>query len=147
MLSEEEIFKILNKILEGDKDCLEIEKRLKDKEEIEHWEKEVRAIEGIINLYFKEKARADKLEKDYSKLLTEKDEEEAKVKELEEQVEYDKTHIFTPQTIKLNFIPKQMVIDKMKENKQILAKTNDGNLRERLYIENGIMKELLEGEK
>lgn len=70
MLSEEEIFKILNKILEGDKDCLEIEKRLKDKEEIEHWEKEVRAIEGIINLYFKEKARADKLEKDYSKLLT-----------------------------------------------------------------------------
>ena len=51
------------------------------------------------------------------------------------------------QIIRENYIPKQVVIDKMKENKQILAKTNDGNLRERLYIENGIMKELLEGEK
>ena len=47
----------------------------------------------------------------------------------------------------LDSIPKQVVIDKMKENKQILDKTNDGNLRERLYIENGIMKELLEGER
>ena len=45
------------------------------------------------------------------------------------------------------FIPTQVVIDKIKENKQILDKTNDGNLRERLYIENGIMKELLEGER
>lgn len=45
------------------------------------------------------------------------------------------------------FIPKQVVIYKIKENKQILDKTNDGNLRERLYIENGIMKELLEGER
>lgn len=47
----------------------------------------------------------------------------------------------------LDSIPKQVVMDKIKENKQILDKTNDGNLRERLYIENGIMKELLEGEK
>ena len=45
------------------------------------------------------------------------------------------------------FIPTQVVIDKIKENKQILDKTNDGNLRERLYIENGIMKELLKGER
>ena len=51
------------------------------------------------------------------------------------------------QIIYENYIPKQVVIDKIKENKQILDKTNDGNLRERLYIENGIMKELLEGEK
>ena len=80
-------------------------------------------------------------------ILAERGQKDKRIQELEEQVEYDKTHIFTPQTIKLNFIPKQMVIDKMKENKQILAKTNDGNLRERLYIENGIMKELLEGEK
>lgn len=47
----------------------------------------------------------------------------------------------------LDSIPKQIVIDKMKENKQILDKTNDGNLRERLYIENGIMKELLKRER
>lgn len=31
------------------------------------------------------------------------------------QVEYDKTHIFTPQTIKLNYIPIQKVKDKIEE--------------------------------
>ena len=42
-----------------------------------------------------------------------------KVKELEEQVEYDKTHIYTPMTIQLNFIPKQKIKDKIEElNKQ-----------------------------
>lgn len=51
------------------------------------------------------------------------------------------------QIIRENYIPKQVVIDKIKENKQILDKTNDGNLRERLYIENGIMKELLREDK
>lgn len=38
-----------------------------------------------------------------------------KVKRLEEQVEYDKTHIYTPMTIQLNFIPKQKIIDKVEE--------------------------------
>ena len=98
----------------------------------------------MIDYYENEIARQKQINEEHQKINGELRE---KVKKLEEQVEYDKTHIFTPQTIKLNFIPKQMVIDKMKENKQILAKTNDGNLRERLYIENGIMKELLEGEK
>lgn len=46
-----------------------------------------------------------------------------------------------------NYIPKQVIIDKIKENIEILNKTNDGNLRERLYLENGIMKELLGGER
>lgn len=35
------------------------------------------------------------------------------IQELEEQVEYDKTHIFTPQTINLNYILKQEIRDKM----------------------------------
>ena len=65
-----------------------------------------------------------------------------KVKELEEN---NKTQIMSPYYVKENYIPKQVVIDKIEENKQILDKTNDGNLRERLYIENGIMKELLGG--
>lgn len=34
---------------------------------------------------------------------------------LQEQVEYDKTHILTPQTIKLNYIPKQVIKDKIEE--------------------------------
>ena len=65
-----------------------------------------------------------------------------RVKELEEN---NKTQIMSPYYVKENYIPKQVVIDKIEENKQILDKTNDGNLRERLYIENGIMKELLGG--
>lgn len=41
-----------------------------------------------------------------------------KLKELEEQVEYDKTHIYTPLTIQLNFIPKQKIKDKIEELKR-----------------------------
>ena len=114
VVTEEDI-KILKKIVKGNKECLAIDLRNNNKDDIEHWEKEINAIENIVNAYYREKARADKLEKDYSKLLTEKDEEEAKVKELEEQVEYDKTHIFTPLTIQLNYIPKQKVKDKIEE--------------------------------
>lgn len=47
----------------------------------------------------------------------------------------------------LDSIPKQVVIDKMKENKQILDETNNGDIRERLYIENDILQELLGGGK
>ena len=77
-----------------------------------------------------------------------------RIKELEEEVKMlDEAYTGTIKESKKwfdiahNSIPTQVVIDKIKENKQILDKTNDGNLRERLYIENGIMKELLEGEK
>lgn len=51
------------------------------------------------------------------------------------------------QIIRENYIPKQVVIDKMKENKQILDETNNGDIRERLYIENDILQELLGGGK
>ena len=37
------------------------------------------------------------------------------LRKLEEQVEYDKTHIITPQTIELNYIPKKTIKDKIKE--------------------------------
>lgn len=75
-MEKEEIFKILNNMLKGINDCLEIDKKMKNEEDVKHWEKETNAIEGIINLYLKEKARADKLEKDYSKLLSKMDKEE-----------------------------------------------------------------------
>lgn len=39
---------------------------------------------------------------------------------LEEQVEYDKTHIYTPQTIELNFISKSKIKDKIEELKKNL---------------------------
>lgn len=65
----------------------------------------------------------------------------------EELKKYNKTVSDRMVEYKKNSIPKQVVMDKIKENKQILDKTNDGNLRERLYIENGIMKELLQEEE
>ncbi len=69
-----------------------------------------------------------------------------KIKEVEG-VNKEEVAKMTAERLQKDYILKQVVIDKMKENKQILAKTNDGNLRERLYIENGIMKELLERKK
>ena len=87
-------------------------------------------------------------------ILAEREQKDKQIQELEEQVKMlDEAYTGTIKESKKwfdiahNSIPTQVVIDKIKENKQILDKTNDGNLRERLYIENGIMKELLEGEK
>ena len=45
---------------------------------------------------------------DYKRVLKENN-------RLEEQVEYDKTHIYTPQTIELNFISKSKIEDKIKK--------------------------------
>ncbi len=48
---------------------------------------------------------------DYKRVLKENN-------RLEEQVEYDKTHIYTPQTIKLNFISKSKIKDKIEQLKE-----------------------------
>ena len=52
----------------------------------------------------------ERILKDYKRVLKENN-------RLEEQVEYDKTHIYTPQTIELNFISKSKVKDKIEELK------------------------------
>lgn len=87
-------------------------------------------------------------------ILAEREQDKARTQELEEQVKtLDEAYTGTIKESKKwydiahNSIPKQVVMDKIKENKQILDKTNNGNLRERLYIENGIMKELLQEEE
>lgn len=51
--------------------------------------------------------------------LSEREADQKRIKELEEQVEYDITHIITPKTIELNYIPKQKVKDKIEELKKI----------------------------
>lgn len=68
------------------------------------------------------------------------------------QVEYDKTHIYTPQTIKLNYIPIQKIKDKIKEEKMPL--TIVGGIRNKKILGYGIslgrmqvLQELLEWEK
>ena len=64
----------------------------------------INAIEHLINDYTRQK----QINEEHQKINGELRE---KVKELEEQVEYDKTHIYTPLTIQLNFIPKQKIKD------------------------------------
>lgn len=50
---------------------------------------------------------------------------------LEEQVEYDKTHIYTPQTIELNFISKSKIKDKIEGLNSRIEKYRE-------YVEQGI---------
>lgn len=49
------------------------------------------------------------------KVIEDRLKDREKIKVLEEQIEYDKTHIFTPATIKLNYISKQTVKDKIEK--------------------------------
>lgn len=69
---------------------------------------------------------------------------------LEEQVEYDKTHIYTPQTIELNFILKSKIEDKIEELKKKVEELTDdkgywggSDLLEQIKV----LQELLEKEQ
>lgn len=65
------------------------------------------------------------------------------------QVEYDKTHICTPQTIKLNYIPIQKVKDKIRHYQELqdnyIKKYDETN--EGLQAMINVLQELLEGKK
>lgn len=66
------------------------------------------------------------------------------------QVEYDKTHICTPQIIKLNYIPVQKVKDKIEEYKNMLKTCNKAKDIDRIKAINeriSELQELLEGRK
>ena len=73
-MNDIEIFKILEDIIKGDEDCIKTIScglnNQKNDEDVEHYKREIEAITNIVNLYKKEKARADKLEKEYSQMLT-----------------------------------------------------------------------------
>lgn len=98
--SIEEDIKVLEGIIKGDEDCINaIYSQMKVKndndEDIQYYKKEIQSIKNIVDNYLKEKARADKLEKEYSKMLTKIDEYE------------------------VNYIPVSLVeetIEKLKEN-------------------------------
>ena len=128
----EDSIMLLEEIINGDKECLEIDIRNNNYEDIEHWKREIKAVENVVNAYYREKARADKLENDYSKLLTETDEKDKRIQELEKELE--------------NNIPKQAVIDKMEElNKEI---KNSDEIDAIFKIkQQQVLQELLEGEK
>lgn len=82
--SIKETIKILKEIIKGNEDCInaiysQMKVKNDDDEDIQHFKKEIKSIKNIVNNYLKEKARADKLEKDYSKALTRIDELETEV--------------------------------------------------------------------
>lgn len=86
---------------------------------------------------------AEHILSDYKKL--QKENELAK-----KQVEYDKTHICTPQIIKLNYIPVQEVKDKIEEYKNMLKTCNKVKDIDRIKAINERileLEELLEGRK
>lgn len=79
--SIEEDIKVLEGIIKGDEDCINaIYSQMKVKndndEDIQYYKKEIQSIKNIVDNYLKEKAIADKLEKEYSKMLTKIDEYE-----------------------------------------------------------------------
>lgn len=79
--SIEEDMKILEGIIKADEDCINAiysQMKVKDDndEDIQYYKKEIQSIKNIVNNYLKEKARADELEKEYSAMLTESDEDE-----------------------------------------------------------------------
>ena len=83
--SIKEDMKILEGIIKGDEDCINaIYSQMKVKndndEDIQYYKKEIQSIKNIVDNYLKEKARADKLEKEYSAMLTESDENECDYK-------------------------------------------------------------------
>lgn len=99
--SIKEDMKILKEIIKGDEDCINaIYSQMKVKndndEDIQYFKKEIQSIKNIVNNYLKEKARADKLEKEYSKMLTKIDEYEVNyipVSLVEEMIEEYKNEI------------------------------------------------------
>lgn len=79
----------------------------------------------------------------YKRVLKEKN-------RLEEQVEYDKTHIYTPQTIELNFISKSKIEDKIEKlNSESYAEKLEDMMNTKNYtiteLVQYVLQELLDG--
>ena len=131
--SIKEDMKILEGIIKGDEDCINaIYSQMKVKndndEDIQYYKKEIQSIKNIVDNYLKEKARADKLEKEYSAMLTELDENECDYKRvLKENEELKETYksekkmknkyvkLYQDLLLKENVIPIQKIKDKIEE--------------------------------
>ncbi len=131
--SIKEDMKILKGIIKGDEDCINaIYSQMKVKndndEDIQYYKKEIQSIKNIVDNYLKEKARADKLEKEYSAMLTELDENECDYKRvLKENEELKETYksekkmknkyvkLYQDLLLKENVIPIQKIKDKIEE--------------------------------
>ena len=89
---------------------------------------------------------------EYIKLLKENEKKDELIEKLQKenelakkQVEYDKTHIYTPQTIKLNYIPVQKIKGKIEDLKMSGGsdgKDNTENTARELVIE--VLQDILD---
>ena len=104
-----------------------IEKLQKENEELRaKWDKDTHILQNKLDY-----ANADRID-----LAQQNKELRKENNRLEEQVEYDKTHIYTPQTIELNFISKSKIEDKIEEEKLPLVIV--GGRRNKRTLEYGI---------
>ena len=105
--SIKEDMKILEGIIKGDEDCInaiynQMKVKTDNDEDIQYYKKEIQSIKNIVDNYLKEKARADKLEKEYSTMLTESDENECDYKRvLKENEELKDTNCLVKRYFKL----------------------------------------------
>lgn len=121
--SIKEDIKILEGIIKGDEDCINaIYSQMKVKndndEDIQYFKKEIQSIKNIVNNYLKEKARADKLEKEYSIMLSQLDEREINYKRVlkeNEELKADNYELNNRINDLLDNIPIQKVKDKIEE--------------------------------
>ena len=159
--SIEEDMKILEGIIKGDEDCINaIYSQMKVKndndEDIQYYKKEIQSIKNIVDNYLKEKARADKLEKEYSAMLTESDENECDYKRvLKENEELNEKILDNAGTYQLGFKDGEesyikKVKDKIEEYKNMLKTCNKVKDIDRIKAINERileLEELLEGRK
>ena len=133
------------------KDLIQEYKTYNDLDGIQDLSIYVNALEHILAEREQDKKRIQELEEkmnaDNMLIIYELKQKDKRIQELEEENKRKDMFVEMAKEVIENSILKQTIIDKVKENKQILDRTNDGNLRERLYIENDILQELLEGEK
>lgn len=146
--SIKEDMKILEGIIKGDEDCINaIYSQMKVKndndEDIQYYKKEIQSIKNIVDNYLKEKARADKLEKEYSAMLTESDENESDYKRVLKENEELKKSKITYEAVRdiqeknrnivdNNYISKQKIKDiinridyDIKKTKEIISKNTN----------------------
>lgn len=129
--SIEEDMKILEGIIKGDEDCINaIYSQMKVKkdndEDIQYYKKEIQSIKNIVDNYLKEKARADKLEKEYSAMLTELDENE---------LEFD---------IDCDWIALQKMLDESEKSNEYISYKNEKWIKEKYCIPIQKVKEKIE---
>lgn len=164
--SIEEDMKILEGIIKGDEDCInaiysQMKVKTDNDEDIQYYKKEIQSIKNIVDNYLKEKARADKLEKEYSAMLTESDENECDykrvLKENEElkksKITYEKVRDIQEKNKNIvdnEYIPKQIIKDKIEKYKNMLKTCNKVKHIDRIKAINERileLEELIEGRK